>query len=384
MKRIRLGMVGGGRNAFIGAVHRIAARLDDQFELVAGALSSDSVRAKESGRDLGLPPDRTYGTYQEMAAEEAVRSDGIEAVSIVTPNSTHAPIAKTFLERGIHVICDKPLAVSTDEAAELARVARQENRILAVTYNYTGYPMVRHAREMCRAGSLGKVRMVHVEYLQDWLSDRIELLGSKQAEWRTDPARAGLGGAIGDIGTHAYHLMRFITGLTVAELYAELTSFAEGRPLDDDARVLLRFDSGARGILWASQIATGNENELSIRVYGEKAGLAWRQSDPNSLVHSPLNRPSELITRGSRSAGEAAARVTRIPAGHPEGYLEAFATLYGEIAYAIRATQRGRSPDENVLYPDAADGLDGVRFVEAAVRSSAARGGWISLEDSLP
>jgi predicted dehydrogenase len=375
-------MVGGGRNAFIGSVHRIAARMDDQFELVAGALSSDPARAKESGRDLGLPADRTYGTYQEMVAAEAARSDGIEAVSIVTPNNTHAPIAKAFLQRGIHVICDKPLAVTAQEAAELLSLARQANRILAVTYNYTGYPMVRQAREMCRAGALGHVRLVQVEYLQDWLAKRVELLGSKQAEWRTDPARAGAGGAIGDIGTHAYHLMRFITGLEVSELCAELTSFAEGRRLDDDARVLLRLQSGARGILWASQVATGNENELAIRVYGDKGGLAWRQSEPNRLLHSPLDEPSELITRGSRAVSQAAARVTRIPGGHPEGYLEAFATLYTEIARAIRAAQLGETPAENICYPDACDGLDGIRFVEAAVRSSAGHGTWVSLDSA--
>lgn len=375
-------MVGGGRDAFIGSVHRIAARLDDQYELVAGALSSDPARAKESGRHLGLPADRIYGTYQEMAAAEATRSDGIEAVSVVTPNNTHAPIAKAFLERGIHVICDKPLAVSTREAAELAEVAKQTNRILAVTYNYSGYPMVRRAREMCRAGELGKVRLIQVEYLQDWLAKRVELLGSKQAQWRTDPARAGVGGAIGDIGTHAYHLMKFITGLAVEELCAELTSFAEGRRLDDDARILLRLGSGARGMLWASQVATGNENELAIRVYGDKGGLVWRQSDPDRLIHSPLDKPSEVITRGSRAAGEAAARVTRVPPGHPEGYLEAFATVYAEIARAIRAAQREQPAAANVWYPDASDGVDGVRFVEAAVRSSTAHGKWVSLNDS--
>lgn len=384
MKRIRWGMVGGGRDAFIGAVHRIAGRLDDQFELVAGALSSDPVRARESGNDLGLPADRIYGTYQEMAAAEAARSDGIEAVSIVTPNNTHAAIAEAFLQRGIHVICDKPLAVSAEEAAKLVRLTKQVNRILAVTYNYSGYPMVRQAREMCRSGALGQVRLVQVEYLQDWLANRVELLGSKQAQWRTDPARAGAGGAIGDIGTHAYHLMKFITGLKVTELCAELTSFAAGRRLDDDARVLLRLESGARGMLWASQVAAGNENELAIRLYGDKGGLAWRQSDPNRLVHSPLDGPSELITRGSRAAGQAAARVTRIPPGHPEGYLEAFASIYAEIARAIRAAQLGQPPAENVWYPDARDGLDGVRFVEAAVRSSAGNGTWISLDDSTP
>ncbi len=384
MKRIRLGMVGGGRDAFIGAVHRIAARLDDQFELVAGALSSDPVRARESGRDLGLATDRTYGTYQEMAAAEAARSDGIEAVSIVTPNNTHAAIAEAFLQRGIHVICDKPLAVSSEEAAKLVRLAKQANRILAVTYNYSGYPMVRQAREMCRAGALGNVRLVQVEYLQDWLANRVELLGSKQAEWRTDPARAGAGGAIGDIGTHAYHLMKFITGLEVTELCAELTTFAPGRRLDDNAQILLRLDSGARGMLWVSQVATGNENELSIRVYGDKGGLAWRQSDPNRLLHSPLDEPSELITRGSRAAGEAAARVTRVPPGHPEGYLEAFAAIYAEIARAIRAAQARQPAAGNIWYPDAGDGLDGVRFIEAAVRSSAGRGAWVSLDHSSP
>ena len=329
----------------------------------------------------GSRPSGITGATRRWPRVKRHARDGIEAVSIVTPNNTHAPIAKAFLERGVHVICDKPLAVSTSEAAELVKLAKQVKRVLAVTYNYSGYPMVRQAREMCRAGAVGNVRLVHVEYLQDWLASRVELLGSKQAEWRTDPARAGAGGAIGDIGTHAYHLMRFITGLEVTELCAELTSFAAGRRLDDDARILLRLGSSARGVLWASQVATGNENELSIRVYGDKGGLEWRQSDVNRLVHTSLDKPREIITRGSRAASQAAARVTRIPAGHPEGYLEAFGALYAEIARAIRATQLGQLPADDVWYPDARDGLDGVRFIEAAVRSSAAHGTWIPLQD---
>ncbi len=384
MRKIRLGQVGGGQGAFIGAVHRIAARLDDQYELVAGALSADPARARESARDLGLSPERSYESYERMATAESARADGIEAVIIATPNDSHAAIARTFLRSAIHVICDKPLTTSVDDARELHALARQMGRILAVTYTYSGYPMVRHARELCRDGALGTLRLVEVHYLQDWLTMDVEARGNKQAQWRTDPARAGRGGAIGDIGTHAYQLLRFVTGLRVQGLCAELTSFVAGRRLDDDARVMLRFAGGARGLLWASQVAPGNESELAMRVYGERGGLEWRQSDPNQLMFAEVERPRQIITRGSRAAGEAARRVTRVPAGHPEGYLEAFANLYSEIARAIRAAGRGEQPPGTVWYPDVEDGVEGVGFVDAALRSSQAGSAWVPFDSARP
>ena len=377
MRTIRLGMVGGGQGAFIGAVHRMAARLDGQYELRAAALSSDPACARNSGHELGLAPHRTYTSYQQMAQAEARRADGIEVVTIVTPNDSHAAIARTFLDHGIHVICDKPLTTTLEDALQLNALARRAGRILAVTYNYTGYPMVRHARELCRGGALGRIRLVEVQYLQDWLSTDLEASGHKQAQWRTDPLRAGRGGAIADIGTHAYHLARFVTGLRLGALCAELTSFVPGRRVDDDARVLLRFECGARGLLWVSQVVPGNESELSIRVYGERGGLHWRQSEAERLTYSELGRPTTVLTRGSATAGVAAKRVTRVPAGHPEGYLEAFATLYAEIARAIRAAGAGEPLPESVWYPDAADGLDGVTFVDTVLRSSAAGSTWM-------
>lgn len=376
-RRIRLGMVGGGQGAFIGAVHRIAARLDNEYELCAGALSSDPERAIASAKDLGLAADRSYGSYAEMASSESAREDGIEAVAIVTPNHTHFAIAKAFLEAGIHVICDKPMTVTVEEAESLQEAARNAGRILAVTYNYTGYPMVRQARAMIERGDLGVIRVVQVQYAQDWLSEPIESDGQKQAAWRTDPARSGAGGCIGDIGTHAYHLACFVTGLEVEALCADLSAFVDGRRLDDNAHLLLRFSSGARGMLWASQVAVGNENNLQLKVYGDKGGLAWRQEQPNELTFTSLGEVPRRITRGSPAVVDAAVRATRIPAGHPEGYLEAFATIYREVAAAIRAARDGKAPAANVLYPTAEDGKAGVAFVEAAVRSSVAGCVWV-------
>jgi predicted dehydrogenase len=380
MRRIRLGQVGGGHGAFIGAVHRIAARLDDHYELVAAALSADPQRARESARDLGLAPERTYASYEHMAAAESARPDGVEAVVIATPNDSHAAIARVFLSRGIHVICDKPLTTSMADARELRTLARQTRRILAVTYNYTGYAMVRHARELCRSGALGTVRLVDVQYLQEWLTTDVAAAGNKQAQWRADPARAGAGGAIADIGTHAYHLLRFVTGLRVQALCAELTHFVAGRRVDDDARMLLRLEGGARGVLWVSQVAPGNENELSIRVYGDRGSLQWLQSEPDRLAYAEIGRPRQIITRGSPAAGEAARRVTRIPAGHPEGYLEAFATLYTEIAAAIRAAEHGEPLPEHLSYPDVDAGLEGVEFIDAVLRSDRAGSSWVGYD----
>jgi predicted dehydrogenase len=377
--RIRLGMVGGGEGAFIGAVHRMAARLDDHYAFVAGALSSTSETALRSGAALGLAPERTYADFRDMARREARRKDGIEAVSIVTPNHMHAPVAAAFLQAGIHVICDKPLTATLKEALKLKVLADRSGLIFAVTHNYTGYPMVRHARAMVQAGELGDIRVVQVEYPQDWLTTKLEDSGQKQAGWRTDPARAGAGGCIGDIGTHAYNLADYITGIPVTELCAELSTFVDGRRLDDDAQILLRYANGARGILWASQVAPGNENALKIRIYGAKGGLEWRQEHPNQLHWSPFGEPTRIISRGTGAANAAAARVTRIPSGHPEGYLEGFATLYGEIAQAIRAARTGAKPAPEVHFPTVDDGVKGVAFVEAAVRSSAKGGRWVKL-----
>ncbi len=374
--RIRLGMVGGGQGAFIGAVHRIAARIDDQYELVAGALSSEPARAKASAKDLGIADDRAYGSFAEMAKAEAARPDGIEAVAIVTPNHMHAPAAKAFLEAGIHVICDKPLTTTVAEAEELVALAKSSGKIFAVTHNYTGYPMIRQARAMVAAGELGTIRLVQAEYPQDWLTERAEANGSKQAEWRTDPKRSGAGGCIGDIGTHAYNLACFVSGLELDELLAQLTTFVEGRLLDDDVEILLRWKGGARGMLWASQVAVGHENGLKLRVYGTKGGLEWTQADPNYLWFTKFGEPKQLLTRGGAGAWPEAARVTRVPSGHPEGYLEGFATIYAEAARAIRAAREGKAAGAEVIYPSVEDGLIGMKFIDAAVRSSQAGNVW--------
>ena len=373
-------MVGGGEGAFIGAVHRIAARLDDHYELVAGALSSTPDKARRSGRALGLDADRIYSDYKQMAQAEAARPDGIEAVAIVTPNHLHAPVAEAFLKAGIHVICDKPVTTTVKDARKLKQLATKHNLIFAVTHNYTGYPMVRHARQMVREGQLGEIRVVQVEYPQDWLTERLEASGQKQATWRTDPARSGAGGAIGDIGTHAHNLAAYITGLELVELCAELSAFVKGRRLDDNAQVMLRYANGARGALWASQVAPGNENNLRIRVYGSKGGIEWRQEHPNQLHWSPFGQPTQVIARGTGAANAAAARVSRIPSGHPEGYLEAFATLYAEIAQAIRAArQGGPKADQAAHFPTLDEGIQGVAFIEAVVASSARGGRWVKL-----
>lgn len=375
---IRLGMVGGGQGAFIGAVHRMAARLDGQYQLCAGALSSNAERALASASELGLAEDRAYTGYTEMIDGETGRSDGIEAVSIVTPNHLHFPVARAFLDAGVHVICDKPMTVTLDEARTLRRAAADAGRILAVTYNYTGYPMVRQARAMVKRGDLGRIRLVHAEYAQDWLSENIEAGGQKQASWRTDPARSGAGGCIGDIGTHAYNLGGFVSGLQVQSLCADLTSFVAGRQLDDNASVLLRYKGGAKGVIWASQVAAGNENNLTLRIYGDQGGLHWCHEDPNVLMFTALGEAPRRITRGGPGVSDEAGRITRLPAGHPEGYIEGFATIYREIAAAIVAARDGVAVDASVLFPTGEDGEKGVAFIDAAVRSSQA-GGWVEL-----
>jgi predicted dehydrogenase len=377
-RRLRLGMVGGGQGAFIGAVHRIAARLDDRYELVAGALSSDPKRATASAAELRIAPERAYGSFQEMAAKEAARDDGIDVVAIVTPNHLHHPAAKAFLEAGIHVICDKPMTTTVDDALDLVRTVRRSKLVFGLTHNYTGHPMVREARARVQAGALGRIRVVQAEYPQDWLTTRLEETGQKQAAWRTDPAQSGAGGAIGDIGSHAYNLAAFITGLELEGLCADLSTFVAGRRVDDNCNVLLRYAGGARGMLWACQVAPGNENNLKIRVYGDKGGLEWHQERPDLLLAFPYGQPPQVITRAGPGAGEAAAKVTRIPPGHVEGYLEAFANIYTGCAELITARLEGREPDPAArLVPTVEDGARGVRFITAAVESSARGGVWV-------
>ncbi|WP_274426935.1 Gfo/Idh/MocA family protein [Chelativorans sp. YIM 93263] len=380
---IRLGMVGGGQGAFIGAVHRMAARLDGHYTVVAGALSSDPERAKASAAEIGLDPERSYGSFQEMAEKEAAREDGIEAVSIVTPNHMHYPAAKAFLDAGIHVICDKPLTSSLDDAKALAETVKTSGKLFVLTHNYSGYPMIRHARQMVEDGTLGDIILVQAEYPQDWLAEPIEETGQKQASWRTDPARSGAGGAIGDIGTHAYQLATFITGLQAESVAADLDSFVPGRRLDDNGHIMMRFpERGGRrpkGTVWVSQVAPGNENGLKLRVYGTKGGIEWVQADPNYLWYTPLGEPKRLITRAGAGANEAAAAVSRIPGGHPEGYLEAFATLYTEAAGAIRQMREGKQP-EGLVLPTVEDGVHGMRFIQACVNSSQADAAWTRLD----
>lgn len=373
---IRLGMVGGGNDAFIGAVHRIASRIDGRFELVAGALSATPEKAQASGVALGLDPARTYGDFKAMAIREARLKDGIEAVAIVTPNHVHYAAAREYLKRGIHVICDKPLTSTVADARKLVKAARDSHALFVLTHNYTGYPLIRQARQMVADGMLGTLRVVQVEYAQDWLT---QAENNKQSAWRTDPAQSGIGGSTGDIGTHAFNLASFVTGLELETLSADLQAFVSGRQLDDNAHVMMRFAGGARGMLWCSQVAPGHENGLRLRVYGEKGGIEWMQENPNQLWYTPFGEPKQLLTRGGAGTSDAAARVTRAPAGHPEGYLEGFATIYREAADAITAHRSGRDVPADVLYPTIEDGLKGMQFVDACVRSSKRDGAWVRL-----
>ncbi len=378
--RIRYGMVGGGQGAFIGAVHRLAARIDDHYDFVAGALSADPAKAKASGQELGLNADRIYSDYAAMAKAEAKRADGIEAVSIVTPNHMHFPVAKAFIEAGIHVICDKPLSLNLKEAKQLEALLKKNPKVIfALTHNYSGYPMIRQARAMVEAGELGEIRLVQGEYPQDWLTTDLEKSGQKQAAWRTDPKRSGAGGCVGDIGTHTYQLATFVSGLTLDELACDLTSFVKGRKLDDNVQAMLRFKGGAKGAIWASQVAVGHENGLKLRVYGTKGGLEWTQADPNYLWFTPFGEQKRLITRGGAGAGPAAARMTRIPSGHPEGYLEGFANIYSEVAHAIKASRAGKKPPKDVSFPGIVDGVQGMAFIEACVKSSAKNARWVKV-----
>jgi predicted dehydrogenase len=377
--KIRLGMVGGGEGAFMGAVHRLASRMDDHYEFVAGALSSTPERSRRSGEALGLPPERIYDDYQAMAKAEAARPDGIEVVAIVTPNAMHAGPIYAFLKAGIHVICEKPLTTSLAEARRIESAVKASGRIFALTHNYTGYPLVRRAREMVKTGALGQIRVVRAEYPQEWLTETIEKQGQKQAAWRVDPKHAGAGGALGDIGTHTYNLADYVCGIDLVELAADLSSFGAGRVLDDNAQIMLRYANGARGAIWISQVAPGHENGLRLGVYGTKGSLRWAQENPNDMLHSPFGEPTRILTRGGPGSGEAAGRVTRIPAGHPEGYLEGFANLYSDVALAIKAARTGDKAPAGAHFPSVADGVKGLAFIEAAIRSSEANGAWVKL-----
>ncbi len=379
-RKLRYGMIGGGRGAFIGAVHRIAAQMDGQAELVAGAFSSDPARSAASGEDLFLDPSRVYASYADMAAAEAKKPAGqrLDFVVIVTPNHQHFPPAKLFLEAGFNVVCDKPVTFDLKEALALRKIVAKSGKVFALTHNYTGNAMVKQARDLVRAGKLGTIRKVVVEYPQGWLSTALEKTDQKQAAWRTDPKRSGAAGCMGDIGTHAENLARYVTGLPVEELCADLTAFVKGRPLDDDGNVLLRFKGGAKGILHSSQISVGEENALNLRVYGEKAGLEWKQEHPNQLLVKYPDRPTEIWGRGNGYLTSAAAKAaTRIPAGHPEGYLEAFGNLYREVFRAVRAEVSGKKLPKDLDFPTIDDGVEGMAFIETVVKSARLGAKWV-------
>ena len=374
-RRLRLGMVGGGQGAFIGAVHRIAARLDDRWELVAGAFSSDRARGRASADAFHVAADRAYDNFADMAAAEATREDRVDAVAIVTPNHLHAQAATAFIERGIPVICDKPMTHRLDDAIVLADLVEQRGVPFLLTHNYTGYPLVRQAREMVMAGALGTIRVIQVEYPQDWLTTNLEASGQKQAAWRTDPAQSGDVGCLGDIGTHAFNLAEFVTSLRCERVAADLSSFVPDRRLDDNAHMLLRFAGGARGMLWSSQVAPGNENGLRLRVYGESGGLEWAQEQPNQLVHSPYGAAPRVIRRAGGGASAVAGHASRIPSGHPEGYLEAFAQLYRDFADRLETGSAGATP-----LPGVAEGVRGLKFMAAGLASSRADSRWVDLD----
>lgn len=378
-RKLKMGMIGGGRGAFIGAVHRSAACLDHEIELVAGALSADPQRARESGRAWGLADDRNYGSWRELLERESSRpaTERIDFITIVTPNDLHFEIAQACIAAGFHVVCDKPLVHTSAQAQALVAAVRSSNTLFAVTYNYSGYPLVKQAREMVRSGALGRLRRVVVEYSQGWLATALEQQGQKQAAWRTDPARSGPAGALGDIGSHAEQLLTYVSGLEVEALCADLTTFVPGRRLDDDASILLRFRGGARGVLCASQICAGSENDLALRVWGERGGLAWRQEQPNQLVYRPLGEPEQVLRRGNDYLTSSAARAaTRLPSGHPEAFLEAFANIYRAFAAAVRAGAGGLEAAGQYDFPGVCSGARGVRFIESAISSAAASEKW--------
>lgn len=381
-QKIRMGMVGGGIGAFIGGVHRMAAALDGEIELVCGAFSSDAEKSKTSGALLSLPPERSYASFAEMIQAEKLlpAEKRMQLVSVVTPNHVHFAPTKMALENGFHVVCDKPLAFNLTEALELEKIVAETGLIFALTHNYTGYPMVKQARQMIRHGEIGTIRKIIVEYPQGWLSTNLEASGNKQADWRTDPTRSGIAGAMGDIGTHAENLAEYISGLKITELCADISTFVEGRLLDDDGNVLLHFEKGAKGILHASQIAAGEENNLNIRIYGEKGGLEWRQMEPNTLLVKWLDKPVQIYRTGSGNLYPEAQAHTRIPAGHPEGYLEAFANIYRNVAICVRARVEGTTPDPlHTDFPSVQDGVRGMRFIEKVIESGKSAQKWVAI-----
>lgn len=379
-RRLRLGMVGGGQGAFIGAVHRIAARLDDRYELVAGALSSKPDVAAASAAELFIDNDRSYASFEDMAKQEAAREDGIDVCAIVTPNHLHFPAAMAMLNAGIHVICDKPLCMTVDEAEKIAAKVKETGLLFALTHNYTAYPMVREARQMVADGKLGNIRLVQVEYPQGWMATKVEDTDNKQANWRADPAKAGMGGALGDIGTHAHNLANFVSGMTPSELCADVDAIVEGRKLDDNVQILMRYENGARGMLWASQVAIGHENGLRLRIYGDKGGLEWAQEHPNHMHFRPLDGRPELLTRGGAGIGAEGLHGVRVPPGHPEGYLEGFANLYTDFADQLVAhLTNGKADAAAMLVPGVKEGLEGMKFVEAVVRSGRDGAVWVKM-----
>lgn len=382
MRKIRMGMVGGGRGAFIGGVHRMAAALDGQIELVCGAFSSNPEKSKASAADFFIAPERAYGSFAEMIETEKKLPEDIrmDVVSIVTPNHVHFAPAKMALENGFHVVCDKPVTFTLAEAKELEKLVEETGLIFALTHNYTGYPMVKQAKAMIKNGEIGTIRKVVVEYPQGWLATKIEDSGQKQAAWRTDPTKSGASGCMGDIGSHAENLAEYITGLKIKELCADLTTFVNGRLLDDDGNVLLRFESGAKGILHASQISVGEENDLNIRVYGTKGGLQWRQMEPNTLLVKWMDKPTQIYRTGVGELSPEANAHSRIPAGHPEGYLEAFANIYRNVAFCIQARLKGE--EVNPLYadfPTVSDGVRGMEFIGKLVESNEKGAAWVAL-----
>ena len=381
MRKIRMGMVGGGRDAFIGAVHRMAANLDGQIELVCGAFSSDAEKSRLSGQDLFLPENRVYANFPEMITQEAklpadVRMD---FVSIVTPNHVHYTPAKMALEHGFHVVCDKPLVLNVSEALDLQALVEKTGLIFALTHTYAGYPMVKQAKAMIAHGEIGKIRKVVVEYPQGWLSTKLEDSNQKQASWRSDPSRSGIGGCVGDIGTHAEHLAEYVTGLKITAICADVSSIVEGRLLDDDCSVLLRFDNDARGILSASQISAGEENNLKIRIYGEMGGLEWSQMEPNSLIYKTLDSSMRVLRTGVGNLYPIAQAHTRIPAGHPEGYIEAFGNIYRNVAKCIQSRLEGKEPEVHFQdFPTIEEGVRGMKFIELVVNSGKSNEKWLS------
>jgi predicted dehydrogenase len=380
MAKLKLGMVGGGQGAFIGGVHRIASRIDNHYELVAGALASNPEIAHASARELGINDDRSYATFQDMAEKESSREDGIDVVAIVTPNHLHYPIAEAFLSKNIHVICDKPLTHNLEDAEKFLESVKKSNALFALTHNYTGYPMVRQAREMFRNGEIGVLRVIQVEYAQDWLTLPIENEGQKQASWRTDPSKAGMGGSIGDIGSHAFNLVDFITGAKLNELCADISSFVPGRKNDDNAHVLLRYENNVKGMLWSSQVAPGNENALRIRIYGDKGGMEWEQENPNYLTVDIFGKAKKIIRRAGNETIDIGNRITRIPPGHPEGYLEGFANIYSDFAKQILAFKDNQKPEKDILLvPSIEDGVKGVKFITTVVESGSNGGKWIKV-----